>query len=170
MVKAGVSFIKRLVGMGHSCQDQYGSQDQDLCPSSSVQTPPLLHVRVDRRSFLSFEVIMSGTCNKRRRGLLLQRCTGSDRGSVEKTLFDVVTFEDLTPVSCSQCLEPCKESWDLKENQCQDLCEVCHYHKWSGGLRRRCERFHVAIQDTHHSISPQISDKYKETKSHPLLI
>uniref|UniRef100_A0A8C7QVR7 Anosmin 1 n=1 Tax=Oncorhynchus mykiss TaxID=8022 RepID=A0A8C7QVR7_ONCMY len=23
----------------------------------------------------------------------------------------------------SQCLEPCKESWDLKENQCQDLCE-----------------------------------------------
>ncbi|GLD69205.1 anosmin-1 [Lates japonicus] len=24
---------------------------------------------------------------------------------------------------CSKCLEPCKESWDLKENQCQDLCE-----------------------------------------------
>ncbi|CDQ69511.1 unnamed protein product [Oncorhynchus mykiss] len=24
----------------------------------------------------------------------------------------------------SQCLEPCKESWDLKENQCQDLCET----------------------------------------------
>ncbi|KAG7227661.1 hypothetical protein INR49_029422, partial [Caranx melampygus] len=23
----------------------------------------------------------------------------------------------------SECLEPCKESWDLKENQCQDLCE-----------------------------------------------
>ncbi|KAG7254688.1 hypothetical protein CRUP_003291 [Coryphaenoides rupestris] len=22
-----------------------------------------------------------------------------------------------------QCLEPCKETWDLKENQCQDLCE-----------------------------------------------
>lgn len=26
-----------------------------------------------------------------------------------------------------QCLEPCKESWDLKENQCQDLCEVCAF-------------------------------------------
>ncbi|KAI4805351.1 hypothetical protein KUCAC02_009974 [Chaenocephalus aceratus] len=25
-----------------------------------------------------------------------------------------------------ECLEPCKESWDLKENQCQDLCEK-HY-------------------------------------------
>ncbi|XP_064800291.1 anosmin-1-like isoform X2 [Oncorhynchus masou masou] len=25
---------------------------------------------------------------------------------------------------CSKCLEPCKESWDLKENQCQDLCET----------------------------------------------
>ncbi|KAJ8013123.1 hypothetical protein DPEC_G00050020 [Dallia pectoralis] len=24
---------------------------------------------------------------------------------------------------CLKCLEPCKESWDLKENQCQDLCE-----------------------------------------------
>ncbi|XP_064166950.1 anosmin-1 [Anguilla rostrata] len=24
---------------------------------------------------------------------------------------------------CSKCLEPCKESWDLKENHCQDLCE-----------------------------------------------
>ncbi|KAL4635723.1 anosmin-1-like isoform X2 [Arapaima gigas] len=24
---------------------------------------------------------------------------------------------------CSKCLEPCKGSWDLKENQCQDLCE-----------------------------------------------
>ncbi|XP_030642975.1 anosmin-1 [Chanos chanos] len=24
---------------------------------------------------------------------------------------------------CSKCLEPCKASWDLKENQCQDLCE-----------------------------------------------
>ncbi|XP_048835730.1 anosmin-1-like [Brienomyrus brachyistius] len=24
---------------------------------------------------------------------------------------------------CSKCLEPCKDSWDLKENQCQDLCE-----------------------------------------------
>ncbi|XP_041739193.1 anosmin-1 isoform X2 [Coregonus clupeaformis] len=24
---------------------------------------------------------------------------------------------------CSKCLEPCKESWDLKDNQCQDLCE-----------------------------------------------
>ncbi|XP_012993181.3 LOW QUALITY PROTEIN: anosmin-1 [Esox lucius] len=24
---------------------------------------------------------------------------------------------------CSKCLEPCKEFWDLKENQCQDLCE-----------------------------------------------
>uniref|UniRef100_A0A672JUB1 Anosmin 1 n=1 Tax=Salarias fasciatus TaxID=181472 RepID=A0A672JUB1_SALFA len=24
---------------------------------------------------------------------------------------------------CSKCLQPCKESWDLKENQCQDLCE-----------------------------------------------
>uniref|UniRef100_A0A4W4GQT4 Anosmin 1a n=1 Tax=Electrophorus electricus TaxID=8005 RepID=A0A4W4GQT4_ELEEL len=23
-----------------------------------------------------------------------------------------------------QCLEPCKASWDLRENQCQDLCEV----------------------------------------------
>lgn len=79
MVKASVSFIKRLVGMGHSCQDQDGSQDRDLCPSSSVQTPPFLHVHVDR-SLVHFEVIMAGTCNKRRRGLLLQRCTGSDRG------------------------------------------------------------------------------------------
>uniref|UniRef100_A0A671PZB8 Anosmin-1-like n=1 Tax=Sinocyclocheilus anshuiensis TaxID=1608454 RepID=A0A671PZB8_9TELE len=26
---------------------------------------------------------------------------------------------------CSKCLEPCRASWDLKENQCQDLCE--HY-------------------------------------------
>uniref|UniRef100_A0A8C1TDW1 Anosmin 1 n=1 Tax=Cyprinus carpio TaxID=7962 RepID=A0A8C1TDW1_CYPCA len=25
---------------------------------------------------------------------------------------------------CSKCLEPCKASWDLKENQCQDLCET----------------------------------------------
>ncbi|XP_026888631.2 anosmin-1 [Electrophorus electricus] len=25
---------------------------------------------------------------------------------------------------CSKCLEPCKASWDLRENQCQDLCEV----------------------------------------------
>lgn len=91
--------------------------------------PSPLHVCLDRRSFLSFEVRMSGTCNKRRRGLLLQRCTGSDRGSVETSVFDAVTFEDLTPVSFSQCLEPCKESWDLKENQCQDLCEVCHYHE-----------------------------------------
>lgn len=24
---------------------------------------------------------------------------------------------------CSKCLEPCTASWDLKENQCQDLCE-----------------------------------------------
>ncbi|KAJ8350687.1 hypothetical protein SKAU_G00258170 [Synaphobranchus kaupii] len=24
---------------------------------------------------------------------------------------------------CSKCLEPCKESWDLKQNHCQDLCE-----------------------------------------------
>ncbi|KAK1167830.1 anosmin-1-like [Acipenser oxyrinchus oxyrinchus] len=24
---------------------------------------------------------------------------------------------------CSKCLEPCKEAWDLKENQCQNLCE-----------------------------------------------
>ncbi|XP_051564359.1 anosmin-1-like [Myxocyprinus asiaticus] len=24
---------------------------------------------------------------------------------------------------CSKCLEPCRASWDLKENQCQDLCE-----------------------------------------------
>ncbi|XP_076858111.1 anosmin-1 [Brachyhypopomus gauderio] len=24
---------------------------------------------------------------------------------------------------CSKCLEPCKASWDLRENQCQDLCE-----------------------------------------------
>lgn len=38
-------------------------------------------------------------------------------------------FEELTPFSFSQCLEPCKESWDLKENQCQDLCEVCYYKK-----------------------------------------
>lgn len=44
-------------------------------------------------------------------------------------------FEELTPFSFSQCLEPCKESWDLKENQCQDLCEVCHYHQCRGCLR-----------------------------------
>uniref|UniRef100_A0A8C1DRM3 Anosmin 1 n=1 Tax=Cyprinus carpio carpio TaxID=630221 RepID=A0A8C1DRM3_CYPCA len=25
---------------------------------------------------------------------------------------------------CSKCLEPCRASWDLKENQCQDLCET----------------------------------------------
>lgn len=70
-------------------------------------------------------------------------------GGAEKTVFDVVTFEDLTPVSFSQCLEPCKESWDLKENQCQDLCEVCIHHRsrggsGGGGLRRRCESRHVA--------------------------
>ncbi|CAG05884.1 unnamed protein product, partial [Tetraodon nigroviridis] len=29
---------------------------------------------------------------------------------------DIRTFRET-------CLEPCKESWDLKENQCQDLCE-----------------------------------------------
>lgn len=44
-------------------------------------------------------------------------------------------FEELTPFSFSQCLEPCKESWDLKENQCQDLCEVCHCHKCCGCIR-----------------------------------
>ncbi|TNN29350.1 Anosmin-1 [Liparis tanakae] len=27
------------------------------------------------------------------------------------------------PCTIEGCLEPCKESWDLKENQCQDLCE-----------------------------------------------
>ncbi|CAB1328847.1 unnamed protein product [Coregonus sp. 'balchen'] len=35
----------------------------------------------------------------------------------------------LQPRQCSsnptqECLQPCKESWDLKENQCQDLCET----------------------------------------------
>lgn len=24
-----------------------------------------------------------------------------------------------------QCLEPCKETWDLKKNHCQTFCEVC---------------------------------------------
>ncbi len=25
---------------------------------------------------------------------------------------------------CSQCLEPCKDSWELKDGPCRDLCEV----------------------------------------------
>ncbi|XP_074153414.1 anosmin-1-like [Sminthopsis crassicaudata] len=30
-----------------------------------------------------------------------------------------------THKQCSKCLEPCKESWELKKNQCQSFCEVC---------------------------------------------
>ncbi|XP_017326184.1 anosmin-1 isoform X1 [Ictalurus punctatus] len=32
---------------------------------------------------------------------------------------------------CSKCLEPCKASWDLRENECQDLCETVFPNKQS---------------------------------------
>ncbi|XP_053352784.1 anosmin-1 isoform X1 [Clarias gariepinus] len=32
---------------------------------------------------------------------------------------------------CSKCLEPCKASWDLSENECQDLCESVFPNKQS---------------------------------------
>lgn len=39
---------------------------------------------------------------------------------------------------CSKCLEPCKASWDLKENQCQDLCET-HFPKKHYECLTSCE-------------------------------
>ncbi|XP_056610595.1 anosmin-1 isoform X1 [Triplophysa dalaica] len=39
---------------------------------------------------------------------------------------------------CSKCLEPCKASWDLQENQCQDLCET-HFPKKHYECLTSCE-------------------------------
>ncbi|XP_077072574.1 anosmin-1 isoform X1 [Siphateles boraxobius] len=39
---------------------------------------------------------------------------------------------------CSKCLEPCRASWDLKENQCQDLCET-QFPKKHYECLRSCE-------------------------------
>ncbi|XP_067300781.1 anosmin-1 [Pseudorasbora parva] len=39
---------------------------------------------------------------------------------------------------CSKCLEPCRASWDLKENQCQDLCET-HFPKKHYECLTSCE-------------------------------
>jgi len=103
----------------------------DLCP-----------LKVSRASLTKRGVTGCGECV---RGRAWVRChTGRRDTSTEGTISAAASlwcgwfFEELTPFSFSQCLEPCKESWDLKENQCQDLCEVCHYHKCCGYLRHEC--------------------------------
>lgn len=50
--------------------------------------------------------------------------------------------DELTPFSLLlsflvQCLEPCRASWDLKENQCQDLCEV--WKLWDAETDLTCQ-------------------------------
>ena len=50
-----------------------------------------------------------------------QVCTGE---FLPSAFFLTCVYWRTVPVGLSQCLEPCKASWDLRNQQCQSFCEV----------------------------------------------